>query len=637
MYFPHLFQPGKIGRCTLRNRIIMPLYPTKYATDSKVNDRMKAFYAWRAKGGVALIILDCLCLDYPRAYKGPQEIRMDTDEYRAGISDLLNVIHVEGAKAFMQLNYPKERVSRFEIPGAKKKGDAWVVQLANGMSLAEASEIIEIMARGAELAKNIGYDGVEIQASYGDLIAQLLSPLTNKRRDDFGGSLENRSRFLVDLISKTRECAGKDFPVIIKLTCDEFVPGGLTVEDAIKIAGWAEKAGCDAILASAGNKSTKHITIPGHDAAPGCLVDLAARIKAAVSIPVIAIGKINTPALAEEIVSSGKADFAAMARALVADPDLPSKAASGDIAGIRGCVYCLEDCSEKGVPGLGRACAVNPFTGLEYRWGVLAAATRRKVVIVGGGPAGMQAAIIAAERGHEVELWEREAELGGQLRLANKALFKEEMIGPLHYLKNSLKKSGTKINLAFAGTVERVIESNADIVVLATGSTPNRPPVPGIDSDFVIDARDFYENGASLGEKVLVIGGGDIGCETADMIARPGREVMIVETLSDILPKSKKIPRERLMDRLIEKGVKIFIETKVVEIKGNSVCLENKDRLEFQVEVDNIVLAAGSRPDKTLFEQLNGKVRELVQIGEAEIPGNLGSALRSATEVALRI
>jgi len=357
MKFPHLFEPGRIGECRLNNRIIMALFPTKYATENKVNPRMLEFYRARAIGGVGLIVLDCPCLYYPRAYKGPQELRFDIDEYAQSILALLDVIHGEGSKAFMQLNYPKERAFDKEVPGAKKKGDVWMLPLANAMSEEEATEILEIMANGAKRAREIGYDGVEIQASYGDLIAQLLSPLLNKRNDRMGGSLENRTRFLTNVIGEVKEYAGQGFPVMIKLVCSEFVPGGLDIDEAKEIAGLAEAAGVDAIVANAGNKSTKFMTIPPHDSPPGPLVDLAAQIKSVVKIPVIAIGKINTPNIADEIIGEKKSDFVAMARALVADPDFPRKAESGMKDDIRGCVYCLEDCAEKGCPGLGR-CAV---------------------------------------------------------------------------------------------------------------------------------------------------------------------------------------------------------------------------------------------------------------------------------------
>jgi 2,4-dienoyl-CoA reductase-like NADH-dependent reductase (Old Yellow Enzyme family) len=370
MEFLNLFSPGRIGQCDLKNRIIMPLFPTKYAEESKVNQRMMAFYRARAEGGVALIVLDCPCLDYPRAYKGPQELRFDDESHASGISELLHVIHSEGAKAFMHLNYPKERAFKEQVPGAKKKGDLWMVPLANAMSRQEANEIVEIMANGAKRAREIGYDGVEIQASYGDLIAQILSPLFNKRTDEMGGSLENRTRFLIQLIQNVKASAGQDYPVMLKLVCEEFVHGGLGIDEACQIARLVEKAGADAIVANAGNKKTKYRTIPSHDSPPAPLVDLAAQVKASVSIPVVAIGKINGPPLAEEIIDRGKADFVAMARALIADPDLPQKAASGKMDDIRGCVYCLEDCAEKGAPGIGRCCTVNPFAGMEYSWKV---------------------------------------------------------------------------------------------------------------------------------------------------------------------------------------------------------------------------------------------------------------------------
>jgi 2,4-dienoyl-CoA reductase-like NADH-dependent reductase (Old Yellow Enzyme family)/thioredoxin reductase len=637
MSFPHLFEQGNIGKCRLRNRIMMPLFPTKYATDSKVNAKMVEFYRARAKGGVALIVLDCPCLDYPRACKGPQELRFDSEQYAQSISQLLQMIHDEGAKAFMHLNYPKERILKSEVPGAKKKGDAWVVSLANAMSHEQADEIVQMMARGAQTAKTIGYDGVEIQASYGDLIAQLLSPLSNKRTDDLGGNLKNRARLLTQLIEEVKASAGQDFPVMVKLVCDEFVPGGLGMDEAKEIAGLLEKAGADAIVANAGNKQTKYRTIPAHDSAPGPLVDLAAQMKASVSIPVVAIGKINWPSMADEIIGQGKADFVAMARALIADPNLPQKAASGMIEEIRGCVYCIEDCVEKGVPGIGRCCTVNPFAGLEYSWRILPSRQKKRVLVIGGGPSGMQVAIVASERGHEVELWEKENQLGGQAKLMNIAPFKEEMSEALRYLTHCLDKSGVKVRLGQEADTSKVIDVDPQVLIVATGSRPSRLPVPGIDSDLVVHAREVYEKRLPIGEKVVIVGGGDIGCETADWLANPKREITVLEVLPEVLTRMKKIPKERLLSRLSEKGVTIFTETQLTSIEKTSVRLRKADGEEFALQADQVILAIQAEPENRLIEGLKGKVKEVIAVGDAASPGDLGHALRSATEVALKL
>ena len=637
MNFPHLFSPGRIGECPLKNRIIMALFPTKYATESRVNPKMIEFYRARARGGAALIILDCPCLDYPRAYKGSNELRIDSEEYAGGLRELLDVIHAEGSKAFMQLNYPKERAFKEEVAGAKKKGDVWMVSLANAMSLDDADEILEIMANGAARAMEIGYDGVEIQASYGDLIAQLLSPLLNKRSDEMGGAVENRARFLTRLIQKVKESAGRDFPVMIKLVCDEFVPGGLGIGDAKEIAGLVENAGADAIVANAGNKSTKFMTIPSHYSPPGPLIDLAARIKASVGIPVIGIGKINSPGMADEIIGQGKADFVAMARALIADPDFPKKAESNMVDDIRGCIYCLQDCAEKGVPGVGRCCVVNPFAGLEYSWKVFPAAKKKSVLVIGGGPSGMQAAIIANQREHEVELWEGSDQLGGQFRLAHIAPFKEEVSEGLRYLKHVLDKSGVKVRLGHQAEAAEIVSRAPDVVVVATGSHPGRLSIPGADSDLFTDAREVYEKKVDVGRNIIIVGGGDIGCETADWLAGPEREVTVVEILPDVLTRMKKIPRERLLSRLSEKGVTIFTETRIASIEENRARLTKKDGEEFVVEVDKVIFAINAEPEDSLLHALKGKIEQVVAVGDAASPGHLGSALRSATGAALKI
>ena len=636
MRFPNLFSPGNIGQCHLKNRIIMPLFPTKYATDSRVNSKMLEFYRVRAKGGVALIVLDCPCLDYPKTYKGPQELRFDTQEYAAGLIQLLDVIHAEGTRAFMHLNYPRERKVEKAIEGAKQKGDAWVVSLANTMSIQEADEILAIMANGAAKAKTMGYDGVEIQGSYGDLIAQLLSPLLNKRKDELGGAVENRARFLTRLIKRIKTEAGQDFPIMVKLVCNEFVPGGLGVDEAKIIATLIEDAGADAIIANAGNKTTKYITIPPNESPPAPLLDLAAEIKSAVNIPVVAIAKINGPELAESALSGRKADFIGMARALVADPELPQKAASGLVADIRRCNYCLQDCAEKGVPGIGRCCGVNPFAGNEYAWKILPVEDKKNVLVIGGGPSGIQAAIIASQKGHHVELWEQ-GDLGGQARLAPIAPFKEDTADILRYLKHALDNSGVKVFANRPAKVSDILDQAPDVVIVATGSRPAMLSIPGADSDMTTDVRSVYENRSIDGQKIVIIGGGDIGCETADWLAGPKRQVTVVEILPDVLHRMKKIPRQRLLARLERKNVTLLTQTRITAIEKNRVLLETRDGSTFELEADRVIFAIDAVSENRMVDDLKGKVKQVMAVGDADSPGNLGAALRSGTAAALNI
>ncbi len=636
MRFPHIFQEGRIGSAALKNRLIMSLYPTKYATDSKVNKRMIEFYRERARGGVAMIVLDCPCLDYPGAYKGPNELRFDTPDSADAVKDLLDAIHVENTKAFMQLNYPKERIFNNEVPGSKQKGSVWVAPLVRIMTAAEADEIIGILANGAKKARELGYDGIEVQASYGDFISQLLSPLSNKRTDEFGGSLKNRTQFLTGLIEAVKRKAGKDYPVIVKLVCDEFVEGGLTLNDGTMIARRAEQAGADAILASGGNKATKHMTIPSHYLPPGVLVHLARGIRQAVTIPVIAIGKINTPELAEKAIRDGDADFVALARPLLADPHFPVKAEAGKIEEIRRCLYDLEDCADEGVKGIGRTCTVNPFSGQEYRLKITTAEKKKRVVVVGGGPAGMQAALLASQRGHKVILYEKEDSLGGQLRISSMAPCKEEMEAALQHMKHVLSKTNATVILNKAPSKEEILSHKPEAVIIAIGSRPFLPNIAGIDLTSVYNVRTVYESDVDLGQNVVIVGGGDIGCETADLLSEKGISVTIVEALGQPLHRMKEIPRQELLRRLKNKNVAILTGTKVTTIENGKILVETNG-IRKELATDSVIFSTGSVSADSLAETLKSLVEEVYAVGDAQEPANLGAALRSATAIALAL
>jgi pyruvate/2-oxoglutarate dehydrogenase complex dihydrolipoamide dehydrogenase (E3) component len=304
---------------------------------------------------------------------------------------------------------------------------------------------------------------------------------------------------------------------------------------------------------------------------------------------------------------------------------------------ICGCVYDLEDCAEKGVKGLGRACTVNPFSGQEYRLKITPAMKKKKVIIIGGGPAGIQSAILASQRGHEVILYEKSGSLGGQMRLASMAPYKAEMDEVLRYLKHSLGKTSIKVILKSASTLEEILSQKPNAVIIATGSHPALPAIPGIDLPFVYNVRTVYERILELGENVVILGGGDTGCETADLLASEAKKITILEILDEPMKKMKDSPRQEILQRLEEKGVKIFTSCKAISIEKGAVTIENKEGGKQQLRSDSVIVATGNCPVNELFRSLKDSIEEIYLVGDAQQSGNLGAALRSATEIGLKI
>lgn len=639
--YKKLFSPVRVNGLTLSSRAMMSYYPTKYIEDGKPTPRLVEFFACRARGGVGLIVLDPACADYPDIYKGPVELRMDTPSHRAALRGMVTSIQEAGAKVFMQLTYGADIPSTEGEPGAKQRKGRWVRSLLS----AEPEYLARVALRlgeAAATAREVGYDGVELQASYGGLLASFLSPLSNDRDDSYGGVLENRARLLLDVVTRVREKTGRDYPLSVKFTASEGVPGGFDLDESTAVAVWLEEAGVDALLVGVGNKKNRARLVPPHALPPGVNVPEAAAVKKAVGIPVIAMGKINTPELAESILTSGAADMVGVARAFIADPEFLAKAREGSDEDIRGCIYCLDDCADKGVPGLGRACAVNPYAGQEATLVVTPADVIKKVLVIGGGPAGMQAALVAEERGHTVTLVEREEMLGGQFRMAELAPHKQEVGELIRYLETRLERSAVKVETGIYMEARDIAHGDWDAIILATGSVPRELELEGIGLPHVFEARDYLDIMPPVGKKVVIVGGGQTGCEIADMLAGEADTITVLEVGPSVLATLNSLPKEQLLGRLAAAGVALVTDVEVLAVDKHQV-RARRDGAEVSFACDQVIYSVGSEPNRELVEAAEfisaghaGKP-EIVLVGDAATTGSVGCALRSAVEASISL
>jgi len=632
-----LFEPIKIGIMELKNRIVMPPMGTNFASeDGFVTRRLVNYHLERTKGGVGLIIVEGAYVEL-RGKGSIRQLAVDDDNKIPGLKELASTIRVNGAKAALQL-FHGGRQSHSSIISSQPVSASEVFcrltrETPRPLTVGEIQDVIESFSEGARRAKAAEFNAVEIHGAHGYLINQFLSPLTNKRTDEYGGGLKGRTRFLLEILERTRDKVGSDYPILCRINGDDYIEGGLTLEETRKIARMLEAAGVDALHVSGGIYDSPTPVTTGPMALPrGHMVHLAAEIKKVVNVPVIAVGRINDPELAEEILRQGKADLVSMGRALLADPELPRKAASGAFDDIRRCTAC-DECITRLFFNEDIACSVNAALGREEESRIGKAEVHKRILIVGGGPAGLEAARVSTLRGHEVVLYEKSCRLGGQLNLAVVPPHKEEMNNVLLYLENQIHKLGVKVALGEEVTPLLVEKVKPDVVFIATGSVPTIPEIPGAKGDHVVTATEVLAGNTSVGEKVVVAGGGMVGAETAEFLAENGKKVTILEMLRRIGMDMVPMAILMLYQRLKKLGVVMITNAKVEEITKDSVIYE-KDGVKQTVEADNVVLAMGSRPNVNLMNALDGKAAKIYPIGSAKEPGNILKAIHGGYRLA---
>lgn len=643
-----LFAPLTINNVELKNRIVMaPMGTGLCAKDGSVTQRLIDYYAERAKGGVGLILSELAIVDHPLAGFG-SVLSTHHDSFIPGLSKLTEVVHSHGAKMALQLGHVGRYRFSWESSVQPVAPSAIASRLPapapRALTIKEVEYIIDKFAEAAGRAQQAGFDGVEVLAGQGYLISTFLSPCTNKRTDRFGGDTpEARATFLVEIIRRIRQRVGNNFIVGCKLSVAEFIPGGGTIEDTKAIVPLLEEAGTSILHAwAAWHESSEPTTIA---AVPrGAFVYLAEALKEVASIPVAAVCRINDPGLAAQIIAEKRADLVAMGRALMADPYLPQKAAECQLDDIRRCIACNQCLDARFISFMAQSeseerisCTVNAEIGRESEGKTRPTdAPAKKVLIVGGGPAGMEAARVATIRGHKVTLWEAKERLGGALIPASIPPHKEEISNLSAYLSHQMQKLGVNVQLNKEATPEAILAENAEEVILACGGQPIVPGIPGVEGKNVVTAINVLTGKDEVGEKVVIIGGGMIGCETAELLASKGKKVTVVEILPRIATDLGITSRRPLINRIRSAGVEILTSANTRNITESGVTIEVAGETQ-TIEADSVVLSVGTHPSRNLSESLQDKLPKLHLIGDSSEPHRIFEAIHDGWQVGCEI
>ena len=700
--FEKLMEPGYIGRVRTRNRIIKTASGGGLVEkDGTAGETIRSHYEALAKGGVGLIIFEFCTVEWPRGSNRPglMGATIHDDKYIPGYRELTKAVHKHGCPIFMQLYHS----GLWFIPGegTVDVGDKIAVSVlteddfpsrelsnlshrelsithARELSLADIEELIHTFGKAAERAKKAGFDGVELNSSHFHLLNSFLSRFWNRRHDAYGcESPENRTRFLSQVIREIKKRCGEDFAVETLINGVEYgLKNGITLEEAKKTAQLLQEAGADAIQVRTegyGNLSDmlhsdrffypelpRDLIVEGLDYSRkgrGMWVPLGAAIKKVVSIPVFVAGRLD-PELSEEILGQGQLDFIGMTRRLLADPELPNKVAEGrleDIAPCSGCLYCWHEkaCNNRPI-----RCRINAALGREQEFDIKPAEKKKKVLVVGSGPAGMEAARVAALRGHEVFLYEKEHYLGGLLPLASvvKDLELESILDTIHYFETQMNKLGVIIKLGKEFNFSSIKETNPEVAILATGGVNAIPEIPGVNHRKVLSSDKLHKKiklalrflgpkvieqltkwWMPIGKRVVIIGGGLAGCQLAEFLVKRGRRVAIVDNAKNLGEGLLANDPTRLFKWLHQKGVTMMTEVKYEEITDKGLVVTTREGERKTLEADTILTALPLLPKADLRKSLEGKVPEVYQIGDCRESGFIHNAIADGSRIARMI
>ena len=644
--FPHLCQPITLGRVTFRNRMFSaPMGGTDITADCSVGPRTPGFYELRAKGGAAAVTASELVVHPQTDASHMFHINLTTPGNLAGWTFLADAVARHGAVPSVELSHSGQYAGTYLVDKDKKKSltqfgpSDWVRPdgiPVKALTKEQIADIVKSYGEAATLAKRVGFQMVMVHGGHGWLVNQFLSPAFNHRTDEYGGSFENRLRFAREVLTEVRKAVGPGFPIEFRMSGAELFDGGYTLEDGVKIAQGVEDL-VDLIHVSAGSYQFGFFTTHLPMFAPhGNNVYLAAEIKKHVHKPVATIGALNDPAQMEEIIASGRADVVEMARALLADPFLPNKVMAGQEDEIVRCLRCFTCMAERPTTGT-RRCTVNPLIGRECEGtDVLPAARKKKVVVAGGGVGGMKAAITAAQRGHQVILLEKTDELGGILKSEQALPFKYEMYQLGLTFARQMEKEGVEVRLNTPATPELLEQLAPDALILAVGSSPIVPPLPGIDGDNVVVVNNYYLEKEKVADTVVVLGGGLAGCECAVHLGMEGKQVHLVE-MRDSLAVDCNIRHRPILMQQVDKYTTVHTGLQGLRVTEEGlVCKDGKGN-EVLIPGKTVICAVGQRSNRDTVNELRGCAPFVREIGDCARVSNITNAVYQGYHAALDI